>query len=242
VYDHLPSTDVLYFDDSDQLYMEYDRCVRMLVCPSKGYVRVSFLHEAGERTRVGAYPLFTIALIELTKRHGLYFLHGAGLCLGEKALVLSGTSGSGKTTLVLALLRAGFDLLADDTLFLVGGGDELQMLGFPDAAGVSDHTVHLFPEVQPYLRHSPPPRGLKRLVHVEEVYGTAIRRSGQPAAVVFPSVRHMDTSTLTPLAQNEAFFELIGHLLPTEIRSSQAHLDILARLARVPVLSSGDGT
>lgn len=232
VYDHLPSAEVLYLDWSDRLYVDYGGRVRVLASPSDGHVRVSLLTHPPENAWIAAHVLFTIALMELAKRHGLYPLHAAGLCLGGQALVLPGTSGAGKTTLVLALLRAGFDLLADDVLFIDARDGRLQALGFPDVAGITDQTASLFPEVQPHLARAAPARRPKRLLYPEEVYGSAIGRAGTPAALVFPRVAGVDTSALAPVDRGEAFAELIAHLLPTEPRSSQAHLDVLARLAR----------
>src|SRR5262245_3573357 len=52
-----------------------------------------------------SHPLFTLPLVEMLKRRGLYGLHAGGVCLHGRALLLPGTSGSGKTTLTLALAR-----------------------------------------------------------------------------------------------------------------------------------------
>jgi hypothetical protein len=230
VHDYLPLAEVLYFDHTDQLYVDYDGRAWALAGLSDGRVQVSFLRHNPGNAFMAAHALFTIPFMELGKRRGRYPLHAAALCLGERTLILPGASGSGKTTLVLALLRAGFELLADDIIFLAVGRDGLQALGFADTAGVTDETVSLFPEVGPHLCHSAP-RMRKRLFQPEHVYGSPVRMTGRPAAVVFPRVAHADTSVLAPLGHDEAFFALLGQLRPTETRSAQGHLEALARLA-----------
>lgn len=55
-------------------------------------------------------------------------LHCAAIARGGRALLLLGRSGAGKSTAVLAALRAGFEVLADD-LIVVRDNDQLTVTG-----------------------------------------------------------------------------------------------------------------
>lgn len=70
------------------------------------------------KLQIATHYLFSLCWFELLKRHGLFNIHAAGLSSGEKGLLITGASGAGKSTLTVALVRAGFSLLGDDTLFL----------------------------------------------------------------------------------------------------------------------------
>ncbi len=223
--------EVAYLRDSDQLFIDFDDRVRVMSDLGEGEVRLSFLREDPYSRWLAAHPLFTVPLVELLKRRGLYGLHAAGVCMGDKGLLLPGPCGSGKTTLALALLRAGFDFLGDNTLFLTAGREGLRVLAFPDEADVTDQTVCLFPELQDRVAPVESPRRAKRRVQAEVLYRTTIAWSCTPAAIIFPRVAHTATSVLTSMGPDEALIELLPNILQTDVRSSQAHLEILAKLA-----------
>jgi hypothetical protein len=146
--------------------------------------------------------------------------------------LLSGNSGAGKTTLAVALVRAGFDFLSDDLLFLTAGRDGLRVLGFPDQSDVADETVSMFPELHPALTPAALRTGRKSQIRVEEFYGANTVWECRPAVVIFPRVGHTEHSVLTPVDRDEALVELLPNLFLTEAASSQAHLDALTHLAR----------
>lgn len=223
---------VVYADGADLLYIEAGPRLRVLSEPSSGRTRVSVLGEDEEDLWLLSHPLFTIPLMEMLKRRGLFGLHAGGIARNGRALLLPGTSGAGKSTLTLALARAGFGLLGDDTLFLArrAGGD-LRVLAFPDEFDLTDRTVSFFPELAPLL-DSPLPAGWrKRQLRAEEVYGTGIVWEAEPALLVFPRVSGARESVLTPIPKDGALLSLVPNVLLTEPRSSQAHLDALADLA-----------
>lgn len=226
-----PVGEVVYADGADLLYIETGPRLRVLCEPAGGRARVSVLGEDEEDLWLLSHPLFTIPLMEMLKRRGLYGLHAGGLARNGRALLLPGTSGAGKSTLTLALARAGFGLLGDDTLFLARRDGDLRVLAFPDEFDLTDQTVSFFPELASLL-DSPLPAGWrKRQLRAEEVYGTGIVWEAEPALLVFPRVSGARESVLHPISKDEALLELVPNVLLTEPRSSQAHLDALADLA-----------
>lgn len=224
--------EIVYFEETDQIYLDSSGRVRLLCEPGRGRTSASLRESEAENLWFISHPLFTFPLIESLKHRGLFSLHAAGLCLGGRGLLLPGDSGSGKSTLTVALARAGFGLLSDDTVFLAHGPAGLRALAFPDEIAVTDQTAGFFPE----LRHLPELPGAggwpKRQVWPERLWGTQVVDECPPAALVFPRIAHQDRSTVAPLDPAEALFELASNVVLTEPRASQAHLDVLAELAR----------
>ncbi len=230
VYDP-PLGEVVYDDGGDLLYIEHGPRLRVLAEPGAGRVRMSALGPDEGDLWLLSHPLFTVPLAELLKRRGLYSLHAAGLTWNGRSLVLPGTSGSGKSTLSLALVRAGFGFLGDDTLFLARRPEGLRLLAFPDEVDLTDETVAFFPELGSLLGENRP-GWRKRQLRADETYGAEIVWECGPGVLVFPRVAGREESTLTPIGADEALLELVPNVLLTEPRSSQAHLDALAELAR----------
>ncbi|MDX6484330.1 MAG: hypothetical protein QOE95_2101, partial [Gaiellaceae bacterium] len=229
VYDP-PLGEGVYDDAADRLYIAYGPRLRVLCEPAAGRSRTSAAGMAEEDLWSLSHPLFTLPLVELMKRRGLYGLHAGGVCRAGRALLLPGTSGSGKSTLTLALARAGFGVLGDDTLFLARRSAEISILACPDEFDLTDQTVAFFPELAPLLDASRPAGWRKRQVRAEELYGAPVVWEGRPAVLVVPRVSGERASALTPLSPGEALLELAPNVLLTEARSSQAHLDVLAEL------------
>jgi hypothetical protein len=230
VYDP-PVGEVVYFDDSDQLYINYGNQARVLCDLAQGRARVSMVQSA-ESLWLVSHPLFIIPFVELLKRQCRYSIHAAGLSVGGRGLLLAGASGSGKSTLAIALLRAGFGFLGDDTLFLASGQDGVRALAFPDEIDVTEETVGFFPELARRMHSAKAPGWPKRPVWAEEIYEADFVRECRPSVLVFPRVANKTKSVFRPMDLDEALLELVPNVLLTEGRSSQAHLDVLAELAR----------
>jgi hypothetical protein len=216
-----PFGEVVYDDGRDLLYLRQGR-LSALCEPAAGRVRFSAPSAGGEDLWVLSHPLLSVPMMELLKRRGLFGVHAAGADLDGRALVLAGTSGSGKSTLSVALARAGFGFLGDDTLFL----DGRRVLAFPDEIDLTEESVSFFPD----LRLAPAPAGWrKRQLRADT--GRIVWES-EPAVLVFPRVSGRPRSELRPIDAGEALLELAPNVLLTEPVSSQAHLDALAGLAR----------
>lgn len=216
-----PAGEVVYDDGRDLLYLEHGN-LRVLCEPAAGRVRFYAPSAKEEDLWILSHPLLSVPMMELLKRRGLFGVHAAGASLDGRALVLAGTSGSGKSTLSVALARAGFGFLGDDTLFLRGN----RILAFPDEIDLTEQSVSFFPD----LRLDPSPTGWrKRQLRADE---TRIVWESEPAVLVFPRVSGRPRSELRPIDAGEALLELAPNVLLTEPASSQAHLDALAGLAR----------
>ena len=222
--------EVVYFDATDELFIEYEDRVRVLVAAAAGVVTTGFRADDPEARALASHPLFTIPLLELCKRRGRYPLHAACVAHHGRGVVLPGASGSGKSTMAIALLRAGYSFLSDDMVFLAQGGT--RVFAFPDELDVTDETARMFPELAGFVGRPTPPGLPKHKLRVEEAFATQIDSECVAVALVVPRVTNREASRLTPLGRDEALLELVPNVLLTEPESSQRHLDALGALAR----------
>jgi hypothetical protein len=221
-----------YFEAEDQLYLCYADRVRVLCNPGSGSACFSMLEPETDNLWVASHLLFTICLVEILKRRGRYSLHAGGFSANGKCLLIPGTSGAGKSTLTVASLRAKFDYMSDDMLFLIRRPDGFRILAFPEEVDVSDQTVGFFPELS-FLLRSPKRRGWpKRQIRPKEVYGAEVAPEARPAAVVIPRIAEAETSVVTKMNPDEALLEIVPNVLLTEPRSCQAHLEALRELVK----------
>jgi hypothetical protein len=237
IYD-APDTAIWYFDESDQVFVDYQERARMLCTPGSGLIEMSIVGTDEGDPILATHPLLSLALVETMKRFERYPLHAAGLSLNGKGVLVPGASGSGKSTLSVALVRAGFDFLSDDTVFLTESSDGIWVWGFPDEIDVMETTVAMIPELA-HLAGSPLRPGRdKHGFRVEEVFGRTAVAGCRPAALIAPKVVTGPCSELEPLAPSDALMAVMPNLLLTHPRSTQAHLDCLAALVEtVPCLT-----
>jgi hypothetical protein len=228
----LESGDASYFEAEDQLYLCYDDRVRVLCNPRSGSASFSVLEPEIDNLWIASHLLFTICLIEILKRRGLYSLHAGGFSANGKCLLISGTSGAGKSTLTVASLRANFDYMSDDMVFLTDRPDGFRVLAFPEELDVSDQTAGFFPELSFLLRTPKRSGWRKRQIHPIQVYGAKVAPEARPAAVVIPRIAGAETSVVTRMEPDEALLEMVPNVLLTEANSCRAHLDALSELVK----------
>jgi hypothetical protein len=226
----LESGEASYFEAEDQIYLCCDDRVRVLCNPGSGSAWFSVLEPEIDNLWLASHLLFTICLIEILKRRGLYSLHAGGLSANGKCLLIPGTSGAGKSTLTVASLRASFDYMSDDMVFLVDRPDGLQVLAFPEAVDVSDQTANFFPELSFLLSSPKHPGWRKSQIHPTQVYGAKVTPEARPAAIVIPRIAKSEASVVSRMDSDEALLEIVPNVLLTEAKSCRAHLGALSQL------------
>ena len=225
-----PLGDVRYHPDANRLTIACDD--RVLVdCDPAGVVRVSLRESERSSLWLLSRPLFTLPLMEMLKRRGLYAVHAAAVSEGGRALLLAGATGSGKSTLAVALVRAGFGFMGDDLAFL-GQAERLRIHAFPDEVDVTDESARFFPELAALLERPLEQGWPKRRFSAPDVYGAVVIEEAAPGLLVLSRVSAAEASALEPIGEEDALLELAPNVLLTEPAAAQAHLDALGALVR----------
>ena len=233
VYD-APAGTIDYFDESGELYVFYERRVALRCRPADGRIDLAIVTEKPDDVVLAVHPLLTIGLLETIKRFRRFPLHAGALSRRGRGILLPGSSGAGKSTTTVALVRGGFDFLADDTVFLTAPGEvaDIWVHGFPDQVDVTENTAAMFPELA-HLVGRPLPLGRdKHGFRVEDVFGVRPVTRCRPVALMFPRVVAGRASHTEPLSPAVALRQLVPNVLLTDPGASQAHLDMLGRLVR----------
>ncbi|MGH2935183.1 MAG: hypothetical protein ACRDL2_11830 [Gaiellaceae bacterium] len=215
-----------WYDARQDVFVpDYRGIGRAVVRPAAGTAAITVVTSA-ERSKAATRFLVTLSMGELLKRRGLYFLHAAGVTVGDRAILLAGPSGSGKSTLAAALAVCGHGLLGDDSLFLVDRG-QVEVLAFPDAVGLDERSAELISRAFPTWS---PAADVQAALPSELGFAIA-GPAATPAAIVFPVIGSGPT-TAEPLSSGHALLRLAPDVLLTERHAAQAHLDVLGDLVR----------
>ena len=228
VYDP-PIGTVVYAERTDRLRISYG-AIDADCRPAEGRSRIVIASGRENDRWAATHPILTLCLAETVRRRALFPVHAAALSLHGRGVVIAGNSGSGKSTLALALLRAGFALLGDDTCFLARGSEQLRVLAFPDEIGVTERTVRFFPELAPMLRSDRVPGAPKRQLLPEEVYDVTFANEARPTLILLPRVSGQRETRIDDVSASEALLELVPNVLLTDPCASQEHLDALGAL------------
>jgi hypothetical protein len=220
----LEGGEVLYRPATDTITARFQDSVRM-TCNVPFGKTIYSVNAAESAYRAASHILFTLPLVELLRRRGLYNVHAAGLCRGNDAILLAGPSGAGKSTLTLAMLQTGWEYMGDDMLFLKK--DCVDVFGFPEGidyfpgSGAQSVKTHLCPEV---------------------AFGQAGVLQALPRLLLFPSVAHSSETVLRSMDPTEAFLELAPNVLMSDLARCEAHFEVLAELTRkTPAFRSHTG-
>ncbi|HEU5209719.1 MAG TPA: hypothetical protein VFU06_09920 [Longimicrobiales bacterium] len=228
VYDLTDGT-VLYDDASGRIYLRHGRSVDMSVDPASGTAH-GWLIQHPEAAWIASRPLFTIALLELLKRRGLFGLHAALLARGSDGILVAGSSGAGKSTLALCLLRAGYRFGGDDMCFLDPAVNAVCARALPDEIDVAESTMKFFPELANGSGHTRPPGARKWLLTPEDVYPVDFVQRCTPRLLLLPQIGEHAITVAEPVLPADALLDIVPNVLLTDARASQAHLDVLAML------------
>src|SRR5260221_11942163 len=158
-----------------------------------------------------AHMLLQPLVLEALRPNGFVAMHAAALVDAGAAVLFPAYSGSGKTTLALALLRAGFPLLSDDSPLPRCEEGLVVAYAFPGPLNRAPTTATLFAEVAPHL-----PAGLqtaraeKAALDARLAYGDCLAERAPVRAAVFPARRPAGGTTLAcPLPKAPALLRLL---------------------------------
>ena len=222
--------EVRYAEAGDVLRIRYGGVVDATCGASDGRARIRYVAGAAESRWIASHAVLSLCLCELFRQRGRFPLHAAALANEGRGLLLAGPSGAGKTTLALALRRAGFQFLGDDTCLMLPGPDGVRVHSLPEEFDVAPRTARLIPELGFLLARDAPPGARKRPLWPGEMQGGASVADCLPRALVFPRVSGERCSRLEAMSAAEALLELAPNVLLTAPARGGAHLAALGRL------------
>lgn len=225
-----PGWNVSYFEDTSLMHFDVPMRAQALCNGVGGVTEVGYSDLSDPNVWLLSHPLFTAPLSDVFKRRARYMVHAACLTVDGRGILIAGSSGAGKSTLTVALARAGFGFLGDDTVWLTRERDGVSVMGFPDEIDITPRSAAFFPELQQRPEKDGPLTRGKFSFDPVAVYGVRPGLHCVPELLLFPSPSPSDTSTFSALSRGEAVIELLCNVVRTDPGASQAHLDALVAL------------
>ncbi len=78
------------------------------------------------------------------------YVHASAVAKGDQGLIISGPAHEGKSSLAYACARHGFNIVADDVVYLRNSGNGLIAWGVPWRLRLTPESANLFPELKTY--------------------------------------------------------------------------------------------
>lgn len=185
-------------------YERVDRRARVIADVDNGiaagFAEETLLQTDWLITNLFFYPLWA----QLMKSRGLYPLHAAGLVKDGKSVLLLGKSGSGKSTLSIHLVKGGYGLLSDDTVFLREDSGVVESRSFPEEINVTAKTIEMIPELSQIENFTVNPFRDKSSFPIEELYPGCIVDGAVPSVLIFPELVDSSDTTIEPMSGSEA--------------------------------------
>jgi len=221
------------YHDGPRRYAEVDTRARMTAdvdaCAAAGFTREALLDSDWPITNLFFYPLWA----QMLKVKGLFPLHAAGLCRGDRSALFLGRSGSGKSTLSISLVKGGYGILSDDTVFLREKGGRLEALAFPEEINVREETIRLLPDLSRVRNFNMNELRQKSSFSIEELYPGSIAESSQPVVMAFTQVADSETTTAEPMSGTEALSQSLRYgFFFLDPSTNERHFYIMSMLAR----------
>lgn len=151
-----------------------------------------------------------IVLLEMLRGQGLFWLHASCVAREGCGALFVGQTGSGKTTTAINLALHGFDILAEDRVFVRPGDVGATVYGFPLDVAVTPQTVGLLPEMAVYLDYQTGAR-VKRRLPIDEVFADRLVAGCAPTLLMFPYVEDTPATFTRAISRADALRRLLPH-------------------------------
>jgi hypothetical protein len=159
------------------------------------------------------YSVLELLSLLLVTQHDRVPVHTGAVVRNGLAILLAGRSTAGKSTLCYACLRAGFQLLAEDVVY-VGRRRGLRLWGVPSQIHLLPDAVRFFPELAGVPAEIQSNGKLKLAVETERFGGGQPLRHAERAAVCVVERHSGADAALEPIDPAEAVAVLSGNREP----------------------------
>lgn len=195
-------------------------------------VHLRLAEESEEACFAAAHRIFPVALGELLRQRGVYYLHAGAIAhpTQDLALLLLGDSGAGKSTFTYRALAAGWRYIADDGVLLSRATGRFRASAFYSQFCLDPKLLR--PEHRDATFEVEPTKTGRRVALTPNVL--PITESGQIFASFILERRPMPPSACTSTTRGEVMRELLRQngLVPLHSGLAPRHLAALASLTR----------
>ncbi|MHB1382544.1 MAG: hypothetical protein ACYCXJ_10030 [Thermoleophilia bacterium] len=180
-----------------------------------------------------AHVIFFPLWAQMLKMRGLFPVHAAGLVRDGCGIIFPGKSNCGKSTMALKLLRRGFKLLGDDTVFIRARDNGAEMLFFPEEVDVCSETVDLYSQLALARTLTEDRWQPRERVNLREVGAESVVETAKVDLLVFPVIAEDGVTRFEPVPPSAALAELILYaFLFMDPRTTRENFNVLASLVQ----------
>lgn len=223
-----------HFVENRQFHLDVGpRTLRTIVDPKKDTI-TSFIATPPDIEQDLLFDLIFFQPLKcLLQMHDFYLLHSSFVASKGKGVLFTGKSGSGKSTLALALLRRGFNYLADDEVILCKSRSGVRCSPFSSLPKLKKDSLRFFPEFKDAARGISGKKD-KVAIHPGGLLYQELKEAARPYLLIFPRWVKSSRTRIEPL--NKAV--ILKHLLkeePMYLKTSSQHVsphrfDVVGRL------------
>jgi hypothetical protein len=171
---------------------------------------------------------FRIVLSWLCNLHGMQIVHGAGISIDNKAVLLAGKGGSGKSTTALACALAGWAYLGDDYCAVEPAAGKIHLVY--RTAKVTTATVTLLPSLAAWV-----PNPEQTIVEKETIFLEAdhvsLLPSAELSAILLPHIGVERVSKIYPATRYEAIRAILPNTVMQLMGGTTATPRLIMQLA-----------
>ena len=171
---------------------------------------------------------FRIVLSWLCNLHGMQIVHGAGLAIDNKAVLLAGKGGSGKSTTALACMLAGWAYLGDDYCAVEPAAGQVHLVY--RTAKITKATLTLLPALAPWVANPHQMIADKGVLFLE-ADSVRLLASAELSASLLPHVGAERVSKLYPATRAEAIRAILPNTVMQLMGGTTATPRLIMQLA-----------
>lgn len=180
-----------------------------------------------------AHVIFFPLWAQMLKLRGLFPVHSAGLVRNDCGILFPGKSNCGKSTMALKLLRRGFKLLGDDTVFIRDNGSGAEMLFFPEEVDVCAETVDLYSQLALARTMAEDRWQPRERVNLREIGAESVVETARTDILVFPVIAEDGVTRFESVPSSSALAELILYaFLFMDPHTTRENFNVLAALVQ----------
>lgn len=121
-------------------------------------------------------------------------VHAGAMAKNGRGVLIPGPSGSGKSTSCLNLLRAGYDYLGDDYVW-VELGEQIKAFTLYQTAKVEpDNLIQRFGDWEPFITNKELYKQQKAIFNVKDLYPSAVIGESSIKGILLPRVAHQEVT------------------------------------------------